>query len=148
MTDWTKVFGNELQCKDGKKPTSEVLNGKKIVGIYFSAHWCPPCRQFTPVLATVYDDMIEEHEDFEIIFVSSDRDDAGFAEYYGEQPWKALPFSEQDKKAQLAQTYGVSGIPMLIFLNEKGEQITTQGRNIVSGANGDVEKIWTQLSEM
>ncbi|CAF5017255.1 unnamed protein product [Rotaria sp. Silwood1] len=30
------------------------LNDKKykgkIIGLYFSAHWCPPCRNFTPIL--------------------------------------------------------------------------------------------------
>lgn len=27
---------------------------KKVVALYFSAHWCPPCRQFTPVLKAVF----------------------------------------------------------------------------------------------
>ena len=40
MTSWAEqVFGEELQTKDGLKSTSEVLSGKKNVGIYFSAHW-------------------------------------------------------------------------------------------------------------
>ena len=39
MADWTKYFGAELQTKDGKKPTAQVLSGKKVIGIYFSAHW-------------------------------------------------------------------------------------------------------------
>ena len=25
-----------------------------FIGLYFSAHWCPPCRGFTPVLADTY----------------------------------------------------------------------------------------------
>jgi hypothetical protein len=28
-------------------------NGLRRIAVYFSAHWCPPCRQFTPRLVTV-----------------------------------------------------------------------------------------------
>ena len=32
----------------------EALDEVDIICYYFSAHWCPPCRQFTPVLADFY----------------------------------------------------------------------------------------------
>lgn len=38
-----------------KKPGSEVFAGKDFICIYFSAHWCPPCRGFTPVLKDFYE---------------------------------------------------------------------------------------------
>ena len=36
---WQATFGPELQTKNGLKSTDEVLSGKKLVAIYFSAHW-------------------------------------------------------------------------------------------------------------
>jgi thiol-disulfide isomerase/thioredoxin len=40
-----------LETKAGKSVSaSEALAGKTVV-LYFSAHWCPPCRAFTPQLA-------------------------------------------------------------------------------------------------
>ena len=145
--DFSSTFGSELLTKDGKKSTSLVLNGKKIIGLYFSAHWCPPCRQFTPVLGTVYDDMIDDHDDFEIIFISSDRDEAGFTEYFATMPWKALPFECRDQKNELAQQYGVNSIPMLIFLNAEGKIITKEGRNVIAEAQGNTDKIYTALTQ-
>lgn len=37
--------------------TNEALENKKVVGLYFSADWCGPCRQFTPDLVQFYDKM-------------------------------------------------------------------------------------------
>ncbi|EYC15574.1 hypothetical protein Y032_0036g3220 [Ancylostoma ceylanicum] len=42
--------GVKLQKKDGSTADAEEVLKDKVVGLYFSAHWCPPCRQFTPVL--------------------------------------------------------------------------------------------------
>ena len=47
--------GQQLLKKSGVVvDADEALDGKKIICFYFSAHWCPPCREFTPVLADFY----------------------------------------------------------------------------------------------
>jgi hypothetical protein len=36
-------FGAQLLTKDGSKSTEEVLKNKRLVGVYFSAHWVSLC---------------------------------------------------------------------------------------------------------
>jgi len=33
----------------------KVMEDNNVVCFYFSAHWCPPCRGFTPILKTFYE---------------------------------------------------------------------------------------------
>lgn len=70
--------------------------GGKTIGLYFSAHWCPPCRGFTPKLAEMYNDGLKDK--MEIIFISSDRYESAFNEYFGEMPWLALPYAKRSEK--------------------------------------------------
>ena len=37
--DWSKYFGEELETKSGVVKTNDHLANKKVVGLYFSAHW-------------------------------------------------------------------------------------------------------------
>ena len=55
------------------------------VGVYFSASWCPPCRQFTPLLASTYQSIRAAGKAFEVVFVSLDRDQASYEEYFKHQ---------------------------------------------------------------
>jgi thiol-disulfide isomerase/thioredoxin len=48
--DFATLVGPELLTRQGPTPTAVALGGKAVVGLYFSAHWCPPCRGFTPEL--------------------------------------------------------------------------------------------------
>merc|ERR1711998_777203 len=43
-----ELLGDTLTGKDGPVAMSTLAN--KNLAIYFSAHWCPPCRGFTPKL--------------------------------------------------------------------------------------------------
>lgn len=104
------------------------------VGLYFSAHWCPPCRGFTPELVEFYEDLKEtDPSALEIVFVSSDHDVAEFNAYFGEMPWLALPYADRARKDQLAKHFQVASIPCLVFLNPDGSILTKRGRDMVSG---------------
>jgi len=106
--------------------------GGKVVGIYFSAHWCPPCRGFTPQLAKLYTTYKGAGKNFEIVFASSDRDEKAFSEYFAEMPWLAIPYSERECKEKLSKKFKVKGIPTLVILDTDGSVITTDGRSAVT----------------
>ncbi|CAM9984403.1 unnamed protein product [Sphacelaria rigidula] len=59
----------------------EVIQGKTLA-LYFSAHWCPPCRAFTPHLVKTYKAIKQRAggSDVEFIFVSSDKEQSSFEE--------------------------------------------------------------------
>merc|ERR1711998_225324 len=100
----------------------EVLASKTHVMIYFSAHWCPPCRGYTPQLSEAYAKSSNK-DSVAVIFVSSDRDQAAFDEYYGSMTFDALPFSAREQKQALGEKFGVRGIPTLVLLNGEGELV-------------------------
>ena len=133
--DFSTLFGDELASKaGGASATGAALKDKEVVGIYFSAHWCPPCRSFTPQLGQFY----EKHKaakKLEIVFVSSDNDEASFESYFAEQAgWLAVPFVKRDVKAALSKAFKVNGIPTLVLLDgATGDLITAEARGEVSG---------------
>ena len=86
-------------------------NHVKTIGIYFSAHWCPPCRSFTPKLVEIYNEAhIDLKSSFRLLFVSCDRDETSFHQYHSSMPWPAVPFQNG---SILKAYYRFSG---LIFL--------------------------------
>jgi thiol-disulfide isomerase/thioredoxin len=137
-----ELFGDELVNAEKDDVPVDALAGKKI-GIYFSAHWCPPCRAFTPQLVKFHKEMTRKGKPFEIVFVSSDRDKAAMFEYMEEMdmPWLALPYGDSHK-GKLAQKFHVSGIPKLVIIDENGNLITENGRGDVSKDGDDAFNNW------
>jgi nucleoredoxin len=97
-----------LSAKDGTTIKPESL-ADKVVGLYFSAHWCPPCKAFTPKAAATYEKVKAAGKPYEMVFVSSDKDEKAFDEYRAEMPWLALPFQHRELKNKLARKFKVSG---------------------------------------
>ncbi|VGO20378.1 thioredoxin family protein [Pontiella sulfatireligans] len=136
------LFGKNLTNAQKKRVPVDALSGKTI-GIYFSAHWCPPCRAFTPELVKFHKRLAKEGKSFEIVFVSSDRDKDSMFNYMKEMdmPWLALPFGDSHKK-ELAEKFHVSGIPKLVIIDPQGNLITEDGRRDVSGHGDDAYAQW------
>eukprot|EP00931_Biecheleriopsis_adriatica_P044282 TRINITY_DN25314_c1_g1_i1.p1 TRINITY_DN25314_c1_g1~~TRINITY_DN25314_c1_g1_i1.p1 ORF type:complete len:328 (+),score=72.63 TRINITY_DN25314_c1_g1_i1:58-1041(+) len=130
MTAFVDLLGAKLLTKQGEVDTESALRGK-TVGLYFSAHWCPPCRGFTPQLAKSYTSALKA-KGLEIVFVSGDQNEKAFSDYYTEMPWLALPFSVRDKAASLNSKFDVKGIPSLVLLSNDGTKLTSDARSMVS----------------
>lgn len=128
---FTELFGEKVQSKNGSVDVATAFAGKEAIAIYFSAHWCPPCKGFTPQLAKAYTNSLRS-KGMEIIFVSSDRSEKDFQGYYREMPWLAVPYSSRDIHAKLNKKFKVQGIPSLVILDKDGQVITADGRSKVS----------------
>ena len=125
----------------------DVLAGKNVA-LYFSAHWCGPCRAFTPKLAALYNRMKKlaaegkRKDDFEFVFISSDKDEAAFKEYFGNMPWLALPYANREGKSDLSSMFEVRGIPSLITLDPSGKVINSSARGAASTDTDGAEFPW------
>jgi len=119
--DLVQLQGDELV------PASDALSGKNLVAVYYSAHWCPPCRQFTPVLSDFYDEASEKYPNFQLVFVSSDRDADAMKEYmeWGSMHFPAVKFDEREDSG--LNKYAARGIPYLVVLDEDGNQVLGKG---------------------
>lgn len=106
-----------LLSPTGKVITADALAGK-VIFIYFSAHWCGPCRNYTPQLAEFYKSA--KSNNFEVIFCSADHSESEFSSYYMSHPWKAIPYNNSEREA-LQSLFKVSGIPRLVVLGPSGK---------------------------
>ena len=101
-----------------------MLQGVEVLGFYFSASWCPACRQTTPLIASSYKALRSRGSAFEIVFVSQDGSETEFDQYRSSMPWPAMPFGGS-LPAILAQAFHVSAIPCLVLLDADGNLLST-----------------------
>lgn len=125
---------NLITCLPFQIPVTDLV-GKNIL-LYFSAHWCPPCCAFLPKLMDAYHKIKAKDDAFEVIFISSDRDQASFDEFFSGMPWLALPFGDP-RKASLSRTFKVHGIPLLVAIGPSGKTVTKEARDIIMTHGAD-----------
>jgi nucleoredoxin len=103
----------------------QAMEKKKLIGLYFSALWCGPCRKFTPELVQYYNRIAAAHPDFEIVFVSQDRSGAAMERYMRDMqmPWPAVKYEKVVEKEALMR-YAGPGIPCLVLLDANGQVIS------------------------
>lgn len=148
-----EVFsGRTLINKDGDLVDPEEALRNKVVGIYFSAGWCPPCRDFTPILCDFYTELVEENEppaQLEIVFVSSDKSGEDMVEYYHDMhgDWLALPWTDQYKH-DLKTRYNITAVPKLVVVKENGAVITEKGRKQIRDQGLACFQSWLSVAEI
>ena len=86
--------------RDSDSDTKTVTGGEalqdKVVAIYFSAAWCPPCQQFTPLLRDLFVEARKRGLPFQVVFVSVDRRLEEMEKYFTEKhgDWLLIPFDD------------------------------------------------------
>jgi len=128
---YTQVKGDLVQWRNGAVSRFEDsgLASKKYYLLYFSAHWCGPCRKFTPGLVNYYNDTIAKHPEFELVFVSNDKSLFGMETYMREMnmPWPAVDYEKRGQKAGILK-YAGKGIPDLVLVDSTGKVLADSYR--------------------
>ncbi len=104
----------------------EEIGKKKLIAYYFSAHWCVPCRKFTPQLVEYYNRVAAEHPEFEVVFFSMDKSAAEMEQYMRQNnmPWPAIEYDKRQEKEELLKAHG-NGIPSLLLVESTGKLISS-----------------------
>jgi thiol-disulfide isomerase/thioredoxin len=112
-----KKVEKNLVDASGKKVKAD-LDAPEYLLIYYSAHWCPPCRTFTPKLVEFYNENKSKAK-FELIFVSSDKTEEAMKEYMTStsMPWKAVNY--KDIQSSGIGKFSGSGIPCLVLFDKE-----------------------------
>ena len=144
--------------KQEKIQTKTILeNNYKFIAFYFSAHWCQPCREFTPKFVKLYQEIQELCQSFQIIFLSSDEDDDSFNSYRSEMPWLAAPLNSGEVLNTYFQKSGkicfqkiflsfklfyLKGIPSLVIVKADGQILSLQGDDDLTRFGIEAFKTW------
>merc|ERR1712137_1265590 len=116
--------------------------GKKVFAFYFCARWWLPCLRFTPQLAEWYKNGLKD-KGLEIVFVSSDKTQEAFDEYFSEMPWLALDYQDRKLKKDLKKHFGVhGGHPSVVIIDADGSIISKDGCGAISSDPTGEEFPW------
>jgi thiol-disulfide isomerase/thioredoxin len=123
-----KLQGKSLKAlKDFEKPAKYYL-------FYYTASWCGPCHRFTPSLVKFYNKYKPANHDFELILITSDKDEKSMEKYAAEMnmPWPQLKLPKAGTfNQEFMQT--VSAIPNLVLTDLQGKilKATDEGKTYV-----------------
>jgi len=113
-------------------PANAPVASIRYDAIYYSAQWCPPCHAFTPVLVEWYKKFKPSHPNFELIFISEDRNESAMLAYMKEMamPWPAVRYSDLKHdgngtfKGSGIEKFAGSGIPDLVLVDADGKVLS------------------------
>ena len=141
------VNSNDIINKNGSSWGSTLKNsGVKVIALYFSAHWCPPCRQFTPLLKSAFEEFKSSNPSnnkLSVVFVSGDRSQDEMLSYMREAHgnWPGVPPGSPLQQS-LNTAFQVRGIPSLIIVDINGEIISREGRQEIMSLRSQAFKNW------
>ncbi len=133
LTRWEYVGYSKCTVSS---PTVNALWGYDVVGLFFDADWCKPCSEFILMLDRLYlAQAAQGAHRLEIVLVLRCQE-AKATKYYGlGMPWLSMYHDAiNDKVGMKTRTtvlmakFGITTIPALVLLDERGQVICMEGR--------------------
>ncbi|XP_014218694.1 probable nucleoredoxin 1-1 [Copidosoma floridanum] len=120
---------------------NEIIRSSEMIGLYFSASWCPPCRSLLPLLKATYKEARSRGAKLEVVFVPSDSDDQQMMRFFVDNhgPWFAVPVGPLT--AAVRRKMQIHAIPQLVVVNNRGEVVRRNGRADLEG-HEDPLSLW------
>ena len=117
-----KAVASVLVDAKGESVDAAEIGKAPYLLFYYSAHWCPPCRIFTPKLVEFYN-ANGGGDKFEIIFVSSDRSEKAMYDYMEEEkmPWAAIKYDAIGSTG--IKDHSGPYIPSLVMFDSEGNLV-------------------------
>ena len=110
----TEQATNEAVTDDGAWQKQTTLLSSKPMVVDFFATWCGPCKQLAPILEEV-----EKNHQGDVIFQRID----------------------VDQKPDLAQEFGIQGVPTLLFITPTGEYQSLVGLQDAETIEGKIAEL-------
>ena len=136
--DYSTELKRDFDTAYGKNAKCKVLKDK-IVLLYFTASWCPPCRKFTPILV----EFAKKHKDkLIVVVISRDKTKTAAVKYMKKNNAKMfyliMPGRHSNK---LMAKFGVSGIPTVVAISKDGTLLSKNARGAITSSN-NLPKTW------
>lgn len=131
-------------CDSEQNEGFVITKDMELVGILFTASWCPPCQAFIPQLKAMYDRLMDSNEKFEIVLVSADEQESDMWAYLAEydMPWLTCRFDE--RMSIISRFQGnVEQIPTLVIVEPStGKVVTYTGTDDVHALQHEAFYKW------
>lgn len=118
-----KVIAPDFTLKDlnGNDVSLKDYRGKKVY-LNFWATWCPPCKAEMPEIEKLY----QETKDSDLVILAIDigENSKTVSEFISENKYNFNVLL--DEKNEIASLYGISSIPVSIFIDQEGYIVNAQ----------------------
>ena len=136
-----------IACTASSPPAPATADTKVL--LYFSASWCPPCRQFTPNLVKYYNHVNKDSKKVEIIMLACEIDPTSAQTYATKyaMPWTMVDPSSPTHADAVKSIYGIwagprdgdvlgtsahAGIPQILEIDPSTGQPLKNYRTLVN----------------
>ena len=119
---WEDLDGKLVDAVSGTPAAFDKQARPRYLAFYRGAGWCAPCREFSPSLVRVYNELKPQHPGLEVIFISADHSSAEMRAYAKEAgfPWRAVPANRVAELHLISPLFG-DAIPQLVVTDRHGE---------------------------